>query len=131
MQTLKSFSWKVRFVGVGLFFPALALSASLLRAGNTFRDVILYVLGIISVLTPILFTLAFLVFFWGLSKFILSSGNETEVAKGKSYMLWGILALFILLTFKSIISLVSNDLELTTGGARESGSLLPTNIQSN
>ncbi|MBI4155776.1 MAG: hypothetical protein HY507_00910 [Candidatus Zambryskibacteria bacterium] len=95
-------------------------------AGQTFGGVIAYILGIIDVLNPILFALAFLFFFWGLSKFILSSGNQADIQKGKNYMLWGILVLFILLTFRSIISIVSTELEL--GPATEKP-LLPTNVQ--
>ncbi len=86
------------------------LAFSLSQAGQNFSGVVSYLLQIINILNPILFTLAFLVFFWGLSKFILSSGNAADVAKGKSYMGWGILALFILLSFMAIINLVTNDL---------------------
>ena len=86
----------------------LALSFQL--AGSSFLGVINYLLSLINILNPILFTLAFLIFFWGLSKFILSSGSKDEVQKGKDYMLWGIAALFILLSFMAIINLASNDL---------------------
>ena len=79
-------------------------------AGSNFKEVIWEILKIIDILNPILFILAFIVFFWGLSKFILSSGSEANIKKGKDYMLWGILALFILLTFRAIITLVAGDL---------------------
>ena len=95
-------------------------------AGQTFGGVITYILGIIEILSPILFALAFLLFFWGMSKFILSSGNQADIQKGKNYMLWGILALFILLTFRSIITRVSTELEL--GGNTTQIPLLPTNV---
>ncbi len=85
---------------------------------TTLKTIIEAVVQIIYSLEPILITLAFLVFFWGLSKFILSSGNEAEVKQGKSFMLWGLLALFILLTYMSIINLTSGDLLL--GGASRS-----------
>ncbi len=88
---------------------------SVLAIGTNFKEIIGYLLSIIAILNPILFTLAFLVFFWGLSKFILSSGNATDIAKGRTYMIWGILALFILLTFMSIINFVSNDFFDTAG----------------
>lgn len=100
------------------------LAFSLSQAGLNFKGIIDYILSIIGLLNPILFTLAFLLFFWGLSKFILSSGSAAEVEKGKSYMIWGILALFILLTFMAIIRLVSNDLEL--GPNTNPNSVLPT-----
>ena len=82
---------------------------------TTLRDILFEVVNVIYILNPILIAMAFLVFFWGLSKFILAAGSEVENTKGKSFMLWGILALFILLTFMAIINLASNELGL--GGA--------------
>ena len=75
-----------------------------------------YLLSITNVLIPILFALAFIVFFWGVSKFILNSnGSQAEVQKGKNYMMWGILALFILVSARAILTIVSNDFRF--GGA--------------
>ena len=91
---------------------------------GTLKDVIGYVLSIINLLIPILWALAFIVFFWGLSKFILNSGNKGELEKGKDYMIWGVLALFILLTFRVIITFVSGDLDL--GGNANVIPTLPT-----
>ena len=102
------------------------LAFSLTAAGLQFSDIINYFLSIINILNPILFTLAFLVFFWGLSKFILSSGNKDEVAKGKDYMLYGIAALFILLSFMAILTLVSNNVGL--GPNANPNGVLPTNV---
>ena|SRR3989344_2950652 len=85
---------------------------SLFDGMTNFKTVIDYVLELIYMLIPILSILAFLLFFWGLSKFILSSGNAADVEKGRTYMLWGILALFILLSFRAIISLVAGDFGL-------------------
>ena len=79
-------------------------------AGGTFKSVIGYILEVIYLLIPILMGLAFIVFFWGLSKFILNSNKPEELKNGRTYMLWGILALFILFTFTAIIGLVSNEL---------------------
>ena len=79
------------------------------NSATTFYTLIQYILQLISIIGPILFSLAFIVFFWGLSKFILNSGNPAEIKKGKEYMMWGILALFIMISFKAIIALVSGD----------------------
>ena len=93
-------------------------------AGQNFTGVIGYILSIVQILNPLLFIVALLTFFWGLSKFILSSGNAVEVQKGKSYMLWGILVLFILLSFMAIIKLVSGQFEFIPV---DQHSVLPTN----
>lgn len=100
-----------------LFAPFAAYAADFYLAGSNFRQVILYILSVIAILVPILFALAFIVFFWGLSKFILGANNAEAIKKGKNYMIWGVLFLFILISFRSIMGLVSSELEL--GGANK------------
>lgn len=92
------------------FLPIIAYAQfSLGSVGQVFGNIITYIIGILRLLEPILFIGAFVVFFWGLSKLILSSGNQVEATKGKNYMLWGILALFILISFLSIVNILSNE----------------------
>ena len=91
-----------------LFLPSSALAFSL--SSSNFKQTITYVVSFINALIPVLFLAAFIIFFWGLSKFILHSDNQENVKKGRDYMMWGILALFILLTFRTITGLISNDL---------------------
>jgi hypothetical protein len=99
-----------------LLSPTLVFALDFNLDGSTFADVIQYILDIIFILIPILFALAFIVFFWGLSKFILSSsGNQADLKKGKDYMMWGILALFILVSFRAIIIMVSKEFEIGDG----------------
>jgi Type IV secretion system pilin len=111
------------------FIPTLVLaqSFSLTAGGVTFKTVIFYILGIINLLNPLLFALAFILFFWGLSKFILNSGKPEDRKNGRSYMIWGILALFVLLTFQAIISGITGSRGLDIGGnSGVRGVLLPT-----
>ena len=53
--------------------------------------------------------LTMLVFFWGLSKFILAAGDEKKVADGKRLIFWGIIALFIMVSIWGIINLLYSD----------------------
>ena len=96
-------------------FPTLALGFSL--KDSTFSDVIMEIKGVIDILIPILSAVATIIFFWGLSKFILNSGNQADLEKGRSYMIWGILALFILMSYQTIVFLVAKDLDIGNGGA--------------
>jgi hypothetical protein len=93
-----------------IFLPNLTLAFSL--KDSTFSGIITEVREIIALLLPLMIAAAFLFFFWGLTKFILNSNNEKEIETGKKYMIWGVLALFVLFTFRSIITLISNDLEI-------------------
>ncbi len=93
-------------------FVPLVAHADFSLATLNFKTLVEEILSVINVLVPILFSLAFVTFFWGLSKFILNSNKAEEIAKGKSYMLWSILALFILISFRTIIVLVSSELDI-------------------
>ena len=97
---------------LALFIPTLSYAVDFSLAGSTFQGVIYYILDVIYVLLPILYGLSFFIFFWGLSKFILNSSNKDGIKDGRTYMIWGVLALFILITFRAIIGLVRSDLEL-------------------
>lgn len=67
--------------------------------------------GVLDLVLNIVISIAFISFFWGVAKFILSSGNEKAVAEGKQFMTYGIFALFVLWTFKAIILYFSGQFE--------------------
>jgi uncharacterized membrane protein len=69
-----------------------------------------YMSGIVGALVPIASTLAVVFFFWGLAKFILNSGDEEKRKEGKDIMIWGILALFVLVTIYGIIGFMQETL---------------------
>ncbi len=82
----------------------LTASAAFSLSDLSFRGVILQALSVIYTVIPILIGLAFVMFFWGLSRFILNSGSSPEIQKGREYMLWGVIALAVLLSFRGIIA---------------------------
>ncbi len=92
---------------------------------GTLQSLIAVVGNIIGLLASIFSTLAFVVFFYGLSIFILNAGNEEKIKEGKNIMTWGAAALFILVTIWGIIGI----LQRTVGNTRGPGSVnivLPT-----
>ncbi len=105
MKFIKS---KKIFLGLVAFLPVITFAFSL--EGSTFGGIIDEIVSILNILTPIMTAIAVIFFFWGLSKFILNSGNQADLDKGKKYMFWGVLALFILITYRTIIGFVANDL---------------------
>lgn len=114
----KSISQKIKYsvITFSVFTPLVVFTQSapldLNAAGTTLYNVFDYFNDTLRLLNPVLFSVAFVVFFWGLSKFILNSGNKDEIEKGKEYMIWSILALFILVSFRVIISLITSDFGL-------------------
>lgn len=77
---------------------------------NNFSDLIHLIVGYIQQLLPILAGIALLVFFWGLAVFIKNSGDAKSHEQGRSFMIWGVIGLFILLSFMGILQLFYSDL---------------------
>ena len=90
---------------ISLLIPGLALAqltstTSLIeKIGDLVRTLIIVVAGI-----------AVLVFFWGLTKFILAAGSEVDKEKGKNLMIWGTIALFVMVSIWGIIYFIGNEL---------------------
>jgi hypothetical protein len=79
-------------------------------APTDFKSLIDIFLNFIDSLLPILAGLSLLAFFYGLVVFITKSGDAKSHADGRKFMLWGIIALFVLVSFMAIISLFYQDL---------------------
>lgn len=92
---------------------------------------------LIQAALPVIAGLALLVFLWGLAKFIFRvSDDEKALEDGKNLMKWGLIALFLLLSFWAIIQVVHEDLGF--GDTLEvpflpenSGEIPPENVQEN
>ncbi len=104
--------------------PLLVSAQNLDLKSSAFSDIIKYVIGLINLLIPILFAGAFIFFFWGLSKYVIGA-EEKELKQGREYMMWGILAIFILMSYNAVIAIASNELDFGTPNQNGSGSLLP------
>lgn len=82
-------------------------------------------LGIINPLLFLLVGLSLLVFFKGLVTFISNSGDAGSHEEGKKLMIWGVVALFVMVSFLGILQLFYSDLGF--GAVKPFGlPLLPT-----
>lgn len=64
-----------------------------------------------NVLLPVLFGLALLFFFWNLVRYaIIGGANKESRATAKTLMLWGVLALFVMVSIWGIVNLFLDDL---------------------
>jgi len=62
---------------------------------------------LLDIVIPVVVALALLYFFWGLAQFILKAGGDTGIEEGKKKMVWGIIALFVMLSIWGFVSLLS------------------------
>lgn len=63
-------------------------------------------LTVVEIFWTIATALALFAFFWGLAVFIFQAGDETARGRGKQVMLWGIIALFVIIAVWGIVALL-------------------------
>lgn len=66
------------------------------------------ILQLVNTALPVLVGLAVLVFFWGLVQYVFSLGSEGDEKKqkqGRTLMIWGIIAFFVMLSLFGIIEI--------------------------
>ncbi len=71
----------------------------------TFAALVKQVVTLINLLIPLLGTIALLVFFWGLVRYIYASSDTHAHADGKEIMIWGLVAMFVLVSVWGIVEL--------------------------
>jgi hypothetical protein len=81
-----------------------------------FENLIAGVDYIVALVLPVLVTLAVLYFFWGLVKFIGKSGDDKAIAEGRSQMVWGVVALFVMVSVWGIVALLATLFDVSYGG---------------
>lgn len=98
------------FAAIAITVPFLVLGADATGLDKGF-DVISGWLGKIG---QLIISATVVAFFWGLFQFVF---NEEKKEEGKSLMMWGIIALFIMLSFWGIIEVMQNSTVGSDGGA--------------
>jgi len=66
--------------------------------------------SIVNMLVPIVSTLVVLFFFWGLAQYVLAAGDEEKAKEGKGIMIWGAVALFVMVSIWGIIGFLQQTL---------------------
>jgi len=63
---------------------------------------------LIKSVAPFLISLATVAFVYGIIQYFLNPDNEEKRKKGKSYMMWGIIALFVIVSVWGLVGILSN-----------------------
>ena len=74
-----------------------------------FPSLIKLLLDLIDPLLILIAALSLFVFFKGLAVFIAKSGDEKTHKEGRNLMVWGIIALFVMVSFLGLISMLKKD----------------------
>jgi len=102
---MKKYFTKVNLI---FFYVLFIIPFIVFAAPKNITDIINLLIGIIKQASILVVALALLFFFWGLAKFILQAGNEEKKNEGRQIMVWGIIALFIMISVWGIITVLEN-----------------------
>jgi len=102
-------------------FSVLALSPLVASAQSldNLADLIDALGNVVNIATPVVVGIALIAFFWGLAKFIFSAGDEEKRESGKHIMIWGIVALFVMVSIWGIVGFIGDALGVDEGGEIE------------
>lgn len=69
---------------------------------------------LIKSVVPFLFTLATAAFIWGIIQYFLNPDNEEKRKAGKSYIIWGLVSLFVMVAMWGLVGLIGNTFGVKT-----------------
>lgn len=73
------------------------------------QNLLCYVTRIINdSVIPLIFALAMVMFIWGVVQYVINSDEEAKKAKGKQFMLWGIIALTVMVSVWGLVGILSS-----------------------
>ncbi len=102
-------------IGALAVSPMFALAQSAPELDNL--QVLLRSIGkLIDIALPIVVALGLLAFFFGLAKFIFNAGDEEARKQARGIMIWGIVALFVMVAVWGLVKFVGDAVGITPGG---------------
>ena len=97
------------------FILLLAYPSAAFAAPATLKVLFLDIAKLFNAIIPILVALALLVFFWGVSKLILYADNEQKRREGINTIVWGLVALFVIVSVWGLVFVFTQTFFGTSG----------------
>ncbi|MEK7563966.1 MAG: hypothetical protein AAB510_00115 [Patescibacteria group bacterium] len=98
-----------------LYDPNVSVSG-VCRVGTTFATLVYYIICIINKsVIPLLFAVSILVFVYGtVNFFIIGAGEEAKRTQGKQFMIWGVVALTVMLSVWGLVKIFGSTFNINT-----------------
>ena len=99
-------------IAVAMFaLPTFAFAAPV-YAGSPFASAIQFIQDLLAILVPLIILAAGVLFMWGLLKYVMNASDEAAKEAGKTLMIWGMVAIFVMVSFWGIIGFFAQTLDL-------------------
>jgi len=93
-----------------LIVSASVLSALVFGAAatdlNFFTGLVTQLQSLVNLLVPLVIAIGLLLFIWGLVQYIVVSGDEAATEEGRRKMVWGVIALFVIVSVWGLVALL-------------------------
>jgi hypothetical protein len=64
---------------------------------------------------PLALAIATAVFTWGVVQYVINADNEEDRSKGKSFMIWGLIAFTVIVSIWGLVGILVNTFSLQSG----------------
>lgn len=112
-----------KIVGSSVFTAAVA-GLPMMASAATLLDTLALANTFLNALIGLFITLAIVIFFWGLIKYLMEAGEKKS--EGLQIMMYGILAIFVMVSIWGIIRLLQSTFKVTS-----TDPIIPKGIQIN
>ena len=86
-----------------------------LKSNPMLADVFNYVTCFIGQsVVPLLFSLAIVMFIWGVIQYVINDSDEGKKEKGRNFMIWGIIALTVMVSIWGLVSIIGSTFNVDT-----------------
>src|SRR3990167_6635323 len=104
----------MRLTITGSFLAIASVALPALASAQTIINTLGFISTILNGLIGLFITLAIVVFFWGLVKYLWSMSNE-DAHEGLKIMFWGIIAIFVMVSIWGLIALLQRSFRVDSG----------------
>jgi len=95
--------------GVAFFFPFVLFAQSSGGSGDTLKTLGKQIVGILQdTVIPIIMALAVVYFLIGVFKYIMAAGDDAAKSAGRSMMIYGVIALFVMTAVWGLVWILLN-----------------------
>lgn len=129
METLSQENKEVsgkRFRVIGVFFAGFVVFPGIVLAGTFENAVNFFVLNIINPVVVLIIGLAVVYFLWGATKYILHADDAAKMAEGKDMMIYGIIAIFVMISMWGLVNLLDNTFGLDNNVLPRASDVIPS-----
>jgi hypothetical protein len=91
-----------------IFATVLIVPSFAFAAVTDFKSLMQLFADMLGSVINVVYVFTFAAFFWGIATFILNTGDATKMKEGRMWMLWSVIALFVMVTVWGLVGLLVN-----------------------